>query len=546
MTKKGFTLIEILIVIVLIGILTVIFYIGNKTSVSNAEVTKNKANVKTTQSALTMYMLEQKKMPKSENYVPTTDEKDWLLKKLNELGSPDASKSYEEILPHIYRIDKQAFQLYNRVSSDELNQFFIVDETSSYLPGYLVSKEAMKLHNMEYIFSAPHDIFQENVETNQKPIFSFPDIKKMVTGGHHTVVLTRKGTVWAWGNNAAGQLGDGSTTSRETPIQVKGENGVGLLTNIKDIFAGYRHTIAIDYNNDLWAWGDNSFGQLGDGTTNNCSTPYPLQKSINKNYFQNVKYMSLGFYHSFAIKNDGTILGWGENDYGQLGIGTTSPKENPKELTPTIVIKSDGQPLKNPKQLHTGGYHSLFIDENGVLWVWGSNIYKQLGLRGAPNQNKAYQIPALINIKEVSAGFRQSIIVNTSNKIYVFGTNNYGQLGTGDLIDKDIPTEIKINNTSNLVQHVYAAGWQSYIVLQNGEVYASGYNAYGQLGDGTKVNKTVFSPVSLLNQVDSLYTGYSHVFAKQKDGTFYRWGENKHFQMGNGNDADVISPQKAS
>ena len=149
-----------------------------------------------------------------------------------------------------------------------------------------------------------------------------------ITAGYfHTVVLKNDGTVWAWGGyNNNGELGDGTTNSSSTPVQVVGPGGTGFLTEVAAIAAGGYHTVALKNDGTVWTWGYNVNGQLGDGTTDNSSTPVQVTE------ISDVSVIHAGFSHTLAGKSGGAIWAWGDNSKGQLGDGTTDNR-----LTPVIV-----------------------------------------------------------------------------------------------------------------------------------------------------------------------------------------------------------------
>ncbi|HUT69838.1 MAG TPA: Calx-beta domain-containing protein [Desulfatiglandales bacterium] len=176
-------------------------------------------------------------------------------------------------------------------------------------------------------------------------------------GGAHTLALKDDDTLWAWGYNYYGQLGDGTTTDRTTPVQVSN------ITDVVAIAGGYYHTLALKADGTLWAWGANWYGQLGDGTTTHRTTPVQVLN------LTNVIATAGGGEHTLALKADGTLWAWGCNGYGQLGNGTTTHRTTPAQvpsLTDVVAITA-------------GAYHILALKADGTLWAWGYNYYGQLG-----------------------------------------------------------------------------------------------------------------------------------------------------------------------
>jgi len=193
---------------------------------------------------------------------------------------------------------------------------------------------------------------QENTKAN--------DWKAIYAGGNHTAATKDDGTLWAWGQNVSGQLGYATTTDSSSPVQ---ENT--KANDWKTIYAGVTHTAAIKNDGTLWAWGQNNFGQLGDGTTTQRSIP--VQENTRAN---NWKAVCAGYWHTAAIKEDGTLWAWGQNNFGQLGDGTTTQRSIPVQ---------ENTRANNWKVVCVGYWHTVAIKDDGTLWTWGYNNFGQLG-----------------------------------------------------------------------------------------------------------------------------------------------------------------------
>jgi alpha-tubulin suppressor-like RCC1 family protein len=177
-------------------------------------------------------------------------------------------------------------------------------------------------------------------------------------GSVHSVALKADGTVWSWGFNSSGQLGNGTTTNSYVPVQVSG------LTNIVAISAsGGSHNIALKGDGTVWVWGSNTYGQLGDGTTINRTTPVQVAG------LSNIAAVAAGGRHSMAVKADGTVVAWGDNANGQLGDGSVLA-----HTTPALV-----NGLSGVSKIGAGYYCSVALKSNGTVWMWGQNSYGQIG-----------------------------------------------------------------------------------------------------------------------------------------------------------------------
>src|SRR6185369_5855475 len=252
----------------------------------------------------------------------------------------------------------------------------------------------------------------ETIKSETYTIIAAPlGLSQVAAGNVHTVALQNDGTVWAWGSNGLGQLGDGSKTPRTTPVQVTG------LTGITAIAAGSAHTIALKNDGTVWAWGENSKGELGDGTTSgnpiDRTTP---EQVVGLNHIINI---SAGFLYTLALKDDGTVWAWGANWYGQLGNGTNI---NQYTTSPNMVIG-----LTGVTAIAAGYAHAVALKNDGTVWAWGLNSFSPDALGdGTP-----VQVTGLTGVTAVAA-HRLNVARKDDGTVWTWGSNEYGELGLGD------------------------------------------------------------------------------------------------------------------
>ena len=303
------------------------------------------------------------------------------------------------------------------------------------------------------------------------------DITNIVAGGFHTMALDLNGEVWVWGDNESGQLGDGLLpTDRNAPFKLTS------ISNVTDLSVGYGHVMALDSAGDVWVWGDNFYGQLGDGTTGpDRSAPYKLTT------LSNITSIAAGSFHSMALDTNGKVWVWGWNFYGQLGDGLSPTSRNaPFNLTS----------ISNITAIAGGDAHSLAIDTSGDLWVWGWNSHGQLGDGLSPtNRDAPHKLTTISNVTAVSGGVH-TMAIDTSRNLWVWGDNAFGQLGDGNSpTDRDAPYNL---TTLPNVATIDAYGYHSLAITTNGDLWAWGRNNFGQLGDGnTGVDRN--TPYNLIN-----------------------------------------------
>lgn len=250
------------------------------------------------------------------------------------------------------------------------------------------------------------------------------DVIKISAGWDFSVVLKKDGTVWTFGENKYGQLGDGTTKNRNYPSPVKGPYGKGYLKDIIDVKAGAFHVIALSKDGTLWVWGDNEFGQLGDGTYETHYYP------VKVNSIQNIVKISCGAFHSAAINKKGYLFTWGRNWKGQLGDGTYENKN-----VPVIVRDEDGKFLRDIVDVSLGRNHTIALNKNGEVYVWGSNVFGQLGNNILKKVNFPIKVSFkgknLNNITKISASGSYSVALSKDGTLYFWGSNE-GFLDTGN------------------------------------------------------------------------------------------------------------------
>jgi alpha-tubulin suppressor-like RCC1 family protein len=473
------------------------------------------------------------------------------------------------------------------------------------------------------------------------------DVVAVAAGYAHSVALKADGTVWTWGYNYWGQLGDGTTTERLAPVPVLGPGGTGILTGITAIAAGDGHTVALASDSTVWAWGWNSRGQLGDNTTTDRRAPVQVKDVAGTGVFGLVVGIGAGASHTLAIRaSGGVVYAWGDNGAGQLGDGTRFSRRLPVRLN-----------LYGVRAVAGGSGHSVALTQDGAVWAWGDNQYGQLGngpatgtclCSASPVPVGGYGIYAgpLNSVVAIAAGRFHNVAVRADGRPWTWGANWAGQLGDGTTTTRTGALPVKGPGGTGWLSGITAAaagyghtvalatptiaasparvargGWltvawsgiaspgagdwlalstpgsddtsfldwmfvscskspgparaagsclfqvpptaregtyelrffvrdsyirlatsEAIVVAPPGPVSAWGANGAGQLGDGTRTNRSVPVAVAGIPDAVAVAAGANHSLALRSDGTVWAWGSNGFGQLGDGTTASRTIP----
>lgn len=373
-----------------------------------------------------------------------------------------------------------------------------------------------------------------------------------VSAGYtHSVATLRDGSVWSWGDNTYGQLGDGTTTFRNRAVRaVFASNGSAFTAAMKAV-AGGHHTAVLRANGSLWAWGWNEEGRVGDGTTLNRAGAVAVVYESNGATLQSFKDVDAGWGHTAAVRGDGTVWTWGRNGYGRLGVGDIAPR-NAGAVQATYA---GGAPITNVKSLSASGTHTLALRSDGTVWAWGRNDHGELGIgttgyRSAAVQSTNPDGTPVTLVTRVSTGHHGSVALRVNGLVYAWGRNAEGQVGDGTTIDRMTATLVRWEANGAQLPYVRGLGegyTSAFAIRADNMVVGWGNNAGGVLGDGTTINRTGavtvgFDPGLAWSQVDS---EGNHTVALRSDGTVWTWGSNGSGQLGNGTLTSASSPVQA-
>jgi alpha-tubulin suppressor-like RCC1 family protein len=361
----------------------------------------------------------------------------------------------------------------------------------------------------------------------------------LAAGGQHTCVRAQ-GVMRCWGRNADGELGYSVNT---TPNPVPALVDSGVLTGVHQPVLGNGQSCALRDDGRVFCWGTNLYGQLGNSLNVGTSTPNPVPILVDDGTLGVVRQLALGANHSCALRNDGRVLCWGRNNYGQLGIGANIGTNIPNP-EPTLIDDSN---LGSVRQVALGDLHSCALRDDGRVFCWGANDFGQLGTSvnaGTDNAN----VPILVDdsnlgtVRQLALGSSHSCAIRDDGRVFCWGTNLYGQLGSSVNVGTDnatpVPTPID-NGSLGVARQIGLGSRHSCAVHEDGRLFCWGYNRYGQLGSSVNVDTDNATSTPTLVDLSSLSItrqvalGSRHSCAVRDDGRVFCWGTNLFGQLGN-------------
>ncbi len=417
------------------------------------------------------------------------------------------------------------------------------------------------------------------------PVLGLADIAAITAGYEHALALRSDGTVWAFGINTYGQLGNGEKADWKkragSAVQVTG------LSEVIAIATGRYHSLALRSDGTVWAWGRNSYGQLGTGDTELHTVPTQVA------LLSGAKALAAGEYHSVALLADGTLRAWGAGTYGVLGNGQTQASDLPVQVTTQRPISA----------VSCRYYHCFAIDEASQLWVWGQQArssfnadcqsnnalcvgdnalipalvqgidqvvavaaghYHVLALQGEGSEPVAafamgdnghgqlgageqaewlVHVAPVEDVVDAAAGKRHSLILDSQGTVWSSGLNFHGQLGSGSFsgYGEGRNQAAPVAGLESVVA-VAAGAFHSLALDEHGRVFSWGSNYKGQLGTGTRTSSPTPQLVGGLSKVTAIAAAGHHSLALTEDGRVLGWGHNNHGQLGTGNQDDSLTP----
>jgi len=311
--------------------------------------------------------------------------------------------------------------------------------------------------------------------------------RAVALGGSHAVVLGRDGTAWCWGGNAYGQLGKGDRENAPSPVAVRGPDGVGVLSNLVAVAAGGLHTVALQGDGSVWAWGRGNSGQLG-GTNRTAvqTTPARVRGPEGRGWLDGIRAIAAGRACTVALASDGTVWSWGANGNGQLGDGTKNDRHAPVQVVGpdgsgalTGIVAVAASPLS--------GDLTAALGADGTVWTWGANDAGQLGDGTRPDgRDKPGRVVGpggdgiLTGIVAVAVSGTHALALGADGALWAWGDNRFGQLGDGTTVNRSFPVRVQL--AAGRFGGLAAGARHSIAIRADGTPAAWGNDWFGQLG----------------------------------------------------------------
>ena len=310
------------------------------------------------------------------------------------------------------------------------------------------------------------------------------NVSEIRTQGFHSCARTTTGSAYCWGQNAHGEVGDNSTTQRLTPTPVSTSTGLAAGT-ISGLRIGQYSSCARNSSNRIYCWGDNSEGQLGDGTTTQRNTPTLLSAATG---VTSTNALRSGYRQACVVTSASQAYCWGRNQEGQIGDNSSGTNR----LTPTAVDTTTGVSTNN-SVVTPGGYHSCTLTTTSQAYCWGLNDHGQVG-DNSSGTNRLTPTPVntttgltTTNVSNLAPGLYHTCARTSGSRMYCWGDNTHGSLGDGTTTQRTTPTAVSTSTglTTSNVASIAAGSSTSCAITSTGVLYCWGLNDYGQVGDGS-------------------------------------------------------------
>ncbi len=410
-----------------------------------------------------------------------------------------------------------------------------------WLLNLLIDKIYMKLMKKNLLFSVLKGIFTvvlsflifgTNAQVFEQQLFSKISSN---TFGYHNVAIDTSGNLWTWGQNSFSQLGNDSTNHLSEPFLVMPD------TKFSEAVAGNNFSAAIDENGGLWTWGNDRYGQLGNGGAyNDPNVKVPMQVADSMTFVEVVA----GAYHLGAKSSDGDWYLCGRNIFGAIGDGNSGTIQTiVSELTKIEAYEDGSETPVVFTKLSLGTDYSMAVDSEGNIWGWGISQNKRHGLDvsvSAPVVTPTkLEFEQATKFQDVSAGYNHTLAIDTDGNLWAWGDDTFGQLGSGSdsTVSVNLPVQV---STGKVFSSIFAGRLRSYVIDESGKLYAMGLDVYNTLYVPIETNDMTVPVETRGIEFKTICPGTFHTIGLTEKGRVYGWGANSFKQMAT-EDYDAVS-----
>ena len=374
-------------------------------------------------------------------------------------------------------------------------------------------------------------------------INALQEVTGIASGWDHQFAWTQDQVLWGWGNNSHGQLGEATTNTRFSPVMAPLLTGLQKDESIISMTGGGAHSLGLTSSGQVFAMGDNVKGQIGTGSWQASAIPVLITSSFGLGFDDQIIAIASGGWHNLALSATGRLFGWGWNEFGQVGDGTTEDRMVPVDITMHLALIEDERIL----MITTGAYHSFAMTSLNRVFAWGANGHGQLGDGTTRDRLAPVDITTFFPLEQdesiiaLDGGGSHSLALTSAGRLLGFGANNYGQLleppGHDHPTPSDLTDRLGLHDHETIVQTA-AGGYFNVVMTTEGRLLSFGRNNHGQLGDGSKTDRAfVFDITAHLGLADTqsvadVMAGAWHVSVLTTDGTLLTWGRNQLGQTG--------------
>lgn len=380
-----------------------------------------------------------------------------------------------------------------------------------------------------------YNITYKTYENMTNDIIMQGGFKTISLGEFHSAAITTTGDLWTWGNHDYGQTGH----DQDIPTNITSQFPLNEAETLDRVFLGWEHTAVLTSFNQLYMFGRNDVGQLGTNTNTNANQPINITPSFSLVSNEIIVDVALGWGHSLALTSLGRLFTWGKNDSGQLGDGSNLNSLAPKDITTRLRLTPNDVIIS----IAAGSSHSALLTKEGRLFLWGRNVYGQVGDQTNTSKNTPVEITSSFNlttnekITSISLGWGHSAAITSHGRVFTWGFNTFGQLGNNSTADESKPIEITsfLNlNSDEKVINIKLGSSHSYVSTSLNRRFVWGWNQYGQLGIVDYENKLIpyeFQPF-FDQEIKEVFLGVYHSAVMLDNGRIALFGYNNEGQLG--------------